>query len=42
MTHAVARLLEPLLRLLFPARGRHRAAGASLGPRFIHGVEVSA
>ncbi|UQA93417.1 hypothetical protein [Streptomyces halobius] len=28
MTNAIARLLEPLLRLLLPARGRHRSAGA--------------
>ncbi|MFD5075509.1 hypothetical protein [Streptomyces sp. NPDC058371] len=28
MTYAIARLIEPLLRLLFPARGRHRATGA--------------
>ena len=28
MTHRIARLFLPLLRLLFPAAGRHRAAGA--------------
>ena len=28
MYYGIALLIEPLLRLLFPARGRHRATGA--------------
>lgn len=35
MLDCIARIIEPLLRLLWPAAGRHR------GPRLIHGVEVA-
>ncbi|QIY56010.1 MULTISPECIES: hypothetical protein [Streptomyces] len=34
MPHCIARIFEPLLRLLLPPPGRHRGAGASpAGPR---------
>ncbi|MFE0178461.1 hypothetical protein ACFWZ2_39750 [Streptomyces sp. NPDC059002] len=29
MAHCIARIFEPLWRLLFPASGRHRAAASS-------------
>lgn len=36
MAKAIASIFEPTLRLLLPARGRHRAV-----PRWIRGVEVA-
>ncbi|WP_327325604.1 hypothetical protein OG735_26350 [Streptomyces sp. NBC_01210] len=30
MTHAIARLFKPLLRLMWPAQGRHRSANTRL------------
>lgn len=52
MSNAIAGFLVPLLRLAFPARGRHRSAGPlavtrrdhriDAGPRWIHAVEAAA
>ncbi|QHY97656.1 hypothetical protein SSPS47_21355 [Streptomyces sp. S4.7] len=35
MTHAIARLFGPLLRLLIPGRGRHRATGVAPATRHV-------
>ncbi|MFJ3949592.1 hypothetical protein ACIPXV_05900 [Streptomyces libani] len=46
MPQTIARAVVLLLRLLLPARGRHRSAGYSMygiaaEPRWIPGVEVA-
>ncbi|MEN8650301.1 hypothetical protein ABCR94_06600 [Streptomyces sp. 21So2-11] len=35
MSHRIARIFEPLLRLLLPARGRHRVAASVTAATFV-------